>query len=117
MEMASSPRTVEEIFKDFSARREGILRALSQGMNFFNFVFSHFKLTHRNYSDFFCFVFFFCFSDVDDFYGLCDPGITVDEDLNYFSVNFSLPVRIYIFLLFNFSILLFLCELCSELCE
>ncbi|XP_014519950.1 PHD finger protein ALFIN-LIKE 1 isoform X1 [Vigna radiata var. radiata] len=40
--MASKPRTVEEIFKDFRARRNAIIRAL----------------TH----------------DVDEFYGLCDPG-------------------------------------------
>lgn len=44
MEMASissSPRSVEEIFKDYSGRRAGIVRALT--------------------------------SDVDEFYGLCDP--------------------------------------------
>ncbi|KAK7293754.1 hypothetical protein RJT34_16627 [Clitoria ternatea] len=29
--MASSPRTVEEIFKDFSARRTAVVRALTQG--------------------------------------------------------------------------------------
>ncbi|KAK7317334.1 hypothetical protein RJT34_01469 [Clitoria ternatea] len=40
--MASSPRTVEEIFKDFSARRTAVVRALTQ--------------------------------DVDEFYGLYDPG-------------------------------------------
>ncbi|GAU27445.1 hypothetical protein TSUD_161310 [Trifolium subterraneum] len=40
--MASSPRTVEEIFKDYDARRTAVVRAL----------------TH----------------DVDEFYGLCDPG-------------------------------------------
>ncbi|KAI9124924.1 hypothetical protein K1719_004251 [Acacia pycnantha] len=28
---ASSPRTVEEIFKDYSARRAGVVRALTQG--------------------------------------------------------------------------------------
>ncbi|KAK9699147.1 hypothetical protein RND81_08G155700 [Saponaria officinalis] len=38
---SSNPRTVEEIFKDFSARRSAIVRALT--------------------------------SDVDEFYGLCDP--------------------------------------------
>ncbi|KAJ8448329.1 hypothetical protein Cgig2_021957 [Carnegiea gigantea] len=38
---SSNPRTVEEIFKDFSARRAAIVRALT--------------------------------SDVDEFYGLCDP--------------------------------------------
>lgn len=35
MDMAaitSSPRTVEEIFKDYSARRSGIVRALTFGM-------------------------------------------------------------------------------------
>ena len=32
MEMASSPRTVEEIFKDYSARRAGVVRALTYGM-------------------------------------------------------------------------------------
>lgn len=31
MEMASSPRTVEEIFKDYSARRIAVVRALTQG--------------------------------------------------------------------------------------
>lgn len=39
MEMASSPRTVEEIFKDFSSRRDGIVRALTQGI-FFKIQFS-----------------------------------------------------------------------------
>ncbi|KAK7263554.1 hypothetical protein RJT34_31146 [Clitoria ternatea] len=29
--MASSPRTVEEIFKDFSARRTAVVHALTQG--------------------------------------------------------------------------------------
>jgi len=32
MEMASSPRTVEEIFKDYSARRIAVVRALTQGI-------------------------------------------------------------------------------------
>ncbi|KAI5392017.1 PHD finger protein ALFIN-LIKE 2 [Lathyrus oleraceus] len=35
MEMASSPRSVEEIFKDFSARRDGIVRALTQDVDEF----------------------------------------------------------------------------------
>ncbi|KAF7801066.1 PHD finger protein ALFIN-LIKE 1-like [Senna tora] len=30
MEMASSPRTMEDIFKDYSARRAGVVRALTQ---------------------------------------------------------------------------------------
>jgi hypothetical protein len=38
MEMApatisANPRTVEEIFKDFSARRAGLVRALTSGNN------------------------------------------------------------------------------------
>ena len=39
MEMASissSPRTVEEIFKDYSGRRGGILRALTHGHSIHN---------------------------------------------------------------------------------
>ncbi|KAE9591997.1 hypothetical protein Lal_00038359 [Lupinus albus] len=35
MEMASSPRTVEEIFKDFSARRTGVVRALTHDVDEF----------------------------------------------------------------------------------
>ncbi|TKY63504.1 PHD finger protein ALFIN 3 [Spatholobus suberectus] len=35
MEMASTPRTVEEIFKDYSARRTAIVRALSQDVDEF----------------------------------------------------------------------------------
>jgi hypothetical protein len=31
MEMASSPRTVEEIFKDYDARRTAVVRALTHG--------------------------------------------------------------------------------------
>ena len=31
MEMAASPRTVEEIFKDYSGRRAGVVRALTYG--------------------------------------------------------------------------------------
>nr|GMC90105.1 PHD finger protein ALFIN-LIKE 1-like isoform X1 [Ipomoea batatas] len=33
--ISSSPRTVEEIFKDFSARRAGIVRALTQDVDEF----------------------------------------------------------------------------------
>ncbi|KAJ6793669.1 PHD finger protein ALFIN-LIKE 2-like [Iris pallida] len=40
--ISSAPRTVEEMFKDYSGRRSGIVLALTQ--------------------------------DVEDFYGLCDPG-------------------------------------------
>lgn len=36
MEMASSPRSVEEIFKDFNARRTAVLRALTLGT--FSFI-------------------------------------------------------------------------------
>lgn len=32
--ISSSPRSVEEIFKDYSARRVGILRALTDGTSF-----------------------------------------------------------------------------------
>ncbi|KDP24443.1 hypothetical protein JCGZ_25007 [Jatropha curcas] len=35
MEMASSPRTVEEIFKDYSARRAGVVRALTNDVDEF----------------------------------------------------------------------------------
>lgn len=54
MEMASvssNPRTVEEIFKDFSGRRNGIIRALTYGTRsrflfiFFSFIFGHFYLS------------------------------------------------------------------------
>ncbi|XWS55531.1 hypothetical protein CRYUN_Cryun09bG0008100 [Craigia yunnanensis] len=59
MEMASTARTVEEIFKDYSARRTAIVRALT--------------------------------SDVDDFYGLCDP---VHSDSWLISVAFYLGARL-----------------------
>jgi hypothetical protein len=74
MEMGSSPRTVEEIFKDFSSRRDGIVRALTQGIfTQFNSVF--FFLRFFKFSTNPSFFFFGIFvSDVDEFYALCDPG-------------------------------------------
>lgn len=78
MEMASSPRSVEEIFKDFNARRTAVLRALTLGT--FSFVSLNlgflFFLQAFNVKvlTFFVFVFVPFFADVDEFYGLCDPG-------------------------------------------
>lgn len=77
--MASSPRTVEEIFKDFSSRRDGIVRALTQGIQFnsIQFFIFYFYIFNFQLTCFFC-------TDVDEFYALCDPGKWVVEDLNYY---------------------------------
>jgi hypothetical protein len=61
MEMASSPRTVEEIFKDYDARRTAVVRALTHGtlissnsyLGLFFFLYFNFKVLTF-------FVFFFC---------------------------------------------------------
>jgi Alfin len=69
-----SRRTVEDIFKDFSARRSGIVRALTHGvyssLNPSLFLSFYFLLIIR-----LPFGNIFLFSDVDDFYLRCDPGI------------------------------------------
>ena len=76
MEMTSTPRTVEEIFKDYTARRTAIVRALSQGdvlslsLSLSLFAFFFFLRISLNALIFSVFV----LSDVDEFYGLCDPG-------------------------------------------
>lgn len=41
--VSSSPKTVEEIFKDYSARRSGIVRALTHGTSFDFFPFYFFS--------------------------------------------------------------------------
>ena len=73
--MASKPRTVEEIFRDFRARRNAIIRALTHGTTLLfpmplSFLFFYFFLS----LSFFFHPCLFLFSDVDEFYGLCDPG-------------------------------------------
>lgn len=76
MEMASSPRTVEEIYKDFCARRAGVVRALTYGNLKLQFLLSSFSLVENDsWLDLLLWIFFFLLSsDVDEFYGLCDPG-------------------------------------------
>jgi hypothetical protein len=82
MEMTSSPRTVEEIFKDFSARRAAVVRALTYGNLIFSsfcfsFPFLSFPLNLESFYKYdrgFFLRFLLLFSDVDGFYGLCDPG-------------------------------------------
>jgi hypothetical protein len=76
MEAAILPTTIEDIFKDYKSRREGILKALTTGKSF--------VLSLSSFG-FFCFFFLrlllllTCFSplssaDVEDFYQQCDPG-------------------------------------------
>lgn len=72
MEMASSPRTVEEIYKDFCARRAGVVRALTYGNLKLQFPLFSCLLVEMTRGLISCFEIFF--SDVDEFYGLCDPG-------------------------------------------
>lgn len=75
--VSSSPRTVEEIFKDYSARRGGIVRALTDGTLYIRCILT------RTWKINFCKYLIHCgilfsllvFTDVDEFYGLCDPGI------------------------------------------
>lgn len=84
MEMASSPRTVEEIFKDYSARRAGVVRALTYGM-LLHFLSSLSLFYMCSWAcgfvwvRVFLIIFDLCvlviLADVDEFYGLCDPGI------------------------------------------
>lgn len=44
MDIASNPRTVEEIFKDYSSRRTAIVRALTYGNPIFSSL--HIYVTH-----------------------------------------------------------------------
>lgn len=60
-----SPRTVEEIFKDFSARHAAVLRALTTGTLLF-LDSSLLLLSH-------CLIVSLPLSDVEDFYSQCDP--------------------------------------------
>jgi len=46
--VSSNPRTVEEIFKDYSARRAALLRALTKGLNPLSLSFSKFPRFLRN---------------------------------------------------------------------
>ena len=70
--MAASPRTVEEIFKDYSGRRAGVVRALTYGtlLSLSTITLSLSLSLSKNIN---LTVAFFD-SDVDEFYGLCDPG-------------------------------------------
>lgn len=70
-----SPRTVEEIFKDFSARHAAVLRALTAGTSicpfflcFVKLILFFFYLSKR-------LILLFClqFSDVEEFFSQCDP--------------------------------------------
>lgn len=72
MEMAASPRTVEEIFKDYSGRRAGVVRALTYGSLL---SLSTITLSLSKKMLVWPLLFLFYDSDVDEFYGLCDPGI------------------------------------------
>ena len=66
MEIASSPRIMEEIFKIFSARRSGVVCALTRG-NFTTYFLSLWLI------DSFFIFFFFQITDVDELYRLYDP--------------------------------------------
>lgn len=89
MEIASSPRTVEEIFKDYSARRTAVVRALTYGNSNSPLPLSH--LTFLFWISLtFCRLVGFFLADVDEFYGLCDPGkcLIVDQTTNFHLINF-----------------------------
>lgn len=58
--VSSSPRTVEEIFKDFSARRGGIIRALTYG-SFLCILFIFQNNFDEYLTDFFILIFIFHF--------------------------------------------------------
>lgn len=74
MEMAASPRTVEEIFKDYSGRRAGVVRALTYGA-LLSLSTITLSLSLSKKMLVWPLLFLFYDSDVDEFYGLCDPGI------------------------------------------
>ena len=70
--ITSSPRTVEEIFKDYSARRIAIIRALTYGKNpKFDFYLPHYHAQFKNFHLWFSSL---SLSDVEEFCSLCDPG-------------------------------------------
>ena len=72
--MAASPRTVEEIFKDYSGRRAGVVRALTYGtLLSLSTITLSLSLSLSLSKNINLTVAFFD-SDVDEFYGLCDPG-------------------------------------------
>lgn len=64
--ISSNPKTVEEIFKDYSSRRSGIVRALTHGTSFTFLIYFSVGICLKNW--------FWFVSDVDEFYNLCDPG-------------------------------------------
>lgn len=71
-----SPRTVEEVFKDFKGRRAGMIKALTTGS--FSLSLSLIALESINFFLFSfgisCDIFDFSVADVDKFYQQCDPG-------------------------------------------
>jgi hypothetical protein len=78
---AYNPRTPEEVFKDFRARRAGIIKALSTGIIcFFRFIYVSSQFLKISLPPFLipenCSIFpVVCFfSDVEKFYQDCDPG-------------------------------------------
>lgn len=87
-----NPRTVEEVFRDFTGRRAALIKALTTGYfnpttSFFLFLFNN---NNNNNPELIFFFFFFwikskltffflgvcvCVSpDVEEFYQQCDPG-------------------------------------------
>ena len=72
-----SPRTVEEVFRDFKCRRAGIVKALTTGLSLVSSSFLCWKFDFVLLLDFLyflcVFVVFLC-ADVADFYEQCDPG-------------------------------------------
>ena len=71
--MASNPHTVEEIFKDYSARRIVAIRALTHGTILFFLVFS-LSLAFQPLLLQVLHFFPFFFPDVDKLYELYDSG-------------------------------------------
>lgn len=78
--ISASPRTVEDIFKDYSARRTGLVRALTYGdldlslFYLFSLMGPFFWMCLRNWVLDFDLPFRSSLADVDEFYSLCDPG-------------------------------------------
>ena len=112
MEMASSPRTVEEIFKDYSARRGGIVRALTQGA-----VITPFLVSNKFLCDLLLVEsesFLFCFDCVTSQMLTNFMGFVIQVTCNCRS-RFGLSHIKLIFLhaLFLFPNFVILCELCT----
>ncbi|RDY05929.1 PHD finger protein ALFIN-LIKE 1, partial [Mucuna pruriens] len=65
MDMASRPRSVEGIFKDYRGRRNALIRALTIGTTLLFLFTLYFPTSSLFYP--------FLLADVNEFYGLCDP--------------------------------------------